>query len=268
MPSGGCQKRQKALKTLRFLYGGSSIHWPPKPILSSSIFSHLFPFNFFPLYLRLNLHLPYIFSSPLHIFLLLKNFLHTQIFSIIPNSTQFVKKFFYLPAKIPRILYHLPSINPLILSLNKYYLSRIILEISLQLSHENYFPELLNPHLTILTYYVIIYYGNRYRLAYGLFMEAKGQYIWPLICYISPFGASQLYYSAKTSLKSLLKCLPIKLHTEHIRIDSRPKNVQYMSRKWNTAPFPLPPITSKRRFYHGFQRNKLELYQRRRHCLF
>lgn len=45
---GGCQKRQKALKLLGFLYGGSSIHWPPKPILSSSIFSHLFPFKFFP----------------------------------------------------------------------------------------------------------------------------------------------------------------------------------------------------------------------------
>lgn len=89
-------------------------------------------------------------------FLSLKNFFHPQIFSIIPNSTQFGKKFFYMPVKIPRIPYHCPSLYPIILSLNKYYLSRIILEIPLQLSHENYFPELLNHHLTILTYYVII----------------------------------------------------------------------------------------------------------------
>ena len=170
---------------LRFLYGGSSIHWPPKPILSSPIFSHLFPFKIFPLYLHLNLHLPYILSiySPSHpLFFVIKKFLSSPI----PHNSE--KKFFYMPSKIPRILYHLPSINPIILSLNKYSQSRIILEISLQLSNENYFPELLKPHLTILTYYVIIYYGNRYRLAYGLFMEAKGQYIWPLICYISPSG--------------------------------------------------------------------------------
>ena len=89
-------------------------------------------------------------------FLSLKNFFHPQIFSIIPNSTQFGKKFFYMPVKIPRILYHCPSLHPLILSLNKYSQSRIILEISLQNSRPIYFPELLNPHLTILTYYVII----------------------------------------------------------------------------------------------------------------
>ena len=71
-----------------------------------------------------------------------------------------------MPVKIPRILYHLASLHPLILSLNKYSQSRIILEISLQLSHENYFPELLKPHLTILTYYVIIYYGNRNSLLF------------------------------------------------------------------------------------------------------
>lgn len=66
-----------------------------------------------------------------------------------------------MPAKIPRILYHLQSLHHIILSLNKYSQSRIILEISLQFPNENYFPELLKPHLTILTYYVIIYYGNR-----------------------------------------------------------------------------------------------------------
>ena len=82
-----------------------------------------------------------------------------------------------MPVQIPRILYHLPSLHPLILSLNKYYLSRIILEIPLQLSHENYFPELLKPHLTILTYYVIIYYGNWYSLAQGPKFYAVGQYI-------------------------------------------------------------------------------------------
>ena len=124
----------------------------------SPIYFHL---NFFP-YISILIFISHIYSpSHLHIFLSLKNFFHTQIFSIIPNSTQFGKKFFYMPAKIPRILYHLPSINPLILSLNKYSQSRIILEISLQLSNENYFPELLKPHLTILTYYVIIYHGNR-----------------------------------------------------------------------------------------------------------
>lgn len=141
---------------LRFLYGGSSIHWPQKPILSSSIFSHLFPFKFLP-YISVSIFIFHIYSPSLSIFiLLLKNFFHQQIFSIISILKQFGKKFFYLPAQIPRILYNLPSLNPLILSLNKYSKSRIILEISLQLSHENYFPELLNPHLTILTYYVII----------------------------------------------------------------------------------------------------------------
>ena len=117
---GGYQKRQKALKTLRFLYGGSSIHWPPKPILSSSIFSHLFPFNFSPLYPHLNLHI-YIFTlniSPSNpYFFVIKKFIYFLFFPSLNNSE---KKFFYLPAKIPRILYYLPSLNPLILSLNKY----------------------------------------------------------------------------------------------------------------------------------------------------
>lgn len=63
---------------------------------------------------------------------------------------------------------------------------------------------------------------------------------WAIDTHFSPSGASPLYYSAKTSLKSLLKCLPIKLHTEHIRIDSRLQNAQYMSRKQTNAPFPLP----------------------------
>lgn len=125
-PAGGYQKRQKALKMLRFLYGGSSIHWPPKLILSSSIFSHLFPFKFFP-YISISIFISHI--SPI-IFLSLKNFFHPQIFPIISNSIQFGKKFFYMPAQIPRILYNLPSLHPLILSLNKYSQSRIILEIS------------------------------------------------------------------------------------------------------------------------------------------
>lgn len=138
---------------LRFLYGGSSIHWPPKPILSSSIFSHLFPFKFFPyIPITIFIYSPHIFfNSPSHpLFFVIKKFL----------SSPSLEKFFFtsghLPAKIPRILYNLPSLHPLILSLNKYSQSHIILEISSQLSHENYFPELLNPHLTILTYYVII----------------------------------------------------------------------------------------------------------------
>ena len=146
--------------------------------------------QFSPIYFHLNFPpiSPSQSSSPIYIlipsphFLSLKNFFHTQIFSIISNSTQFGKKFFYMPYKIPRILYHCPSKNPLILSLNKYSQSRIILEISLQLSNENYFPELLNPHLTILTYYVIIYYGNRCGYAQSpinieLNSGPKGQYI-------------------------------------------------------------------------------------------
>lgn len=52
-----------------------------------------------------------------------------------------------MPAQIPRILYHRPSLNPLILSLNKYSQSRIIIENPSQYSNENYFPELLKPHL-------------------------------------------------------------------------------------------------------------------------
>ena len=98
---------------------------------------------------------------PSPFFLLLKNFFHQQIFPIFSILKQFGKKFFYLPAKIPRILYHRPSINPLILSLNKYSQSRIIIEIPLHNHRQIYFSELLNPYLTILTYYVIIYYGNR-----------------------------------------------------------------------------------------------------------
>ena len=52
-----------------------------------------------------------------------------------------------MPAKIPRILYHRPSLNQLILSLNKYSLSRIILEIPLHNQRQIYFPELLKPPL-------------------------------------------------------------------------------------------------------------------------
>ena len=129
----------------------------------SPIYFHLI----FPLHPLPNLHFPYILSiySPSHpLFFVIKKFLSSPI----PHNSE--KKFFYMPVQIPRILYYLQSKNPLILSLNKYYLSRIILEISLQLSRENYFPELLNHHLTILTYYVIIYYGNRYRLAYGQYI--------------------------------------------------------------------------------------------------
>ena len=120
--------------------------------------------QFSPIYFHLNFSpiSPSQSSSPIYIllptpiFLLLKNFFHPQIFSIIPNSTQFGKKFFYMPVQIPIILYHLLSKNHIILSLNKYSQSRIILEISLQNSRPIYFPELLNHHLTILTYYVII----------------------------------------------------------------------------------------------------------------
>lgn len=78
-----------------------------------------------------------------------------------------------MPAQIPRTAYHPPSKKPLILSLNKYTHFRIILEISLQNNHQNYFPELLNPNLTILDYYVIIYYGARNNLLAG----ATGRYV-------------------------------------------------------------------------------------------
>ena len=65
--------------------------------------------------------------------------------------------------------------------------------------------------------------------------------IYPHILAAHPLsGASPLYYSTKTSLKSLLRCLPIKLPMEHIRIDSRPQNVQYMSRKPSNTLAPLP----------------------------
>ena len=124
----------------------------------SSIYFHL---NFFP-YISISIFISHIYSHPLSIFFVIKKIffiLKSFLSSPIPHNSE--KKFFYMPAQTPRILYHLPSKNPLILSLNKYSQSRIILEISLQLSNENYFPELLNPHLTILTYYVIIYYGNR-----------------------------------------------------------------------------------------------------------
>lgn len=77
-----------------------------------------------------------------------------------------------MPAQIPRILYYPPSKKPLIFSLNKYTHFRIILEISLQNNHQNYFPELLNPHLTILDYYVIIYYGARNNLAQGQYISS------------------------------------------------------------------------------------------------
>ena len=52
-----------------------------------------------------------------------------------------------MPAQIPRILYRLPSLNPLILSLNKYSQSRIILENPSHNHRQIYFPELLKPHL-------------------------------------------------------------------------------------------------------------------------
>ena len=52
-----------------------------------------------------------------------------------------------MPAQIPRILYHRPSLNPLILSLNKYTQSRIILENPLHNHRKIYFPELLKPPL-------------------------------------------------------------------------------------------------------------------------
>lgn len=140
LPSRGFQKPQNALKLLGFLYGSSSIHWPPKPILSSSIFSHLFPFKFFPLHLHLNLHIlsKYIFTP---YFFVIKKFL---------SSPSLEKNFFTsdsLPAQIPRILYHRPSLNPLILSLNKYSQSRIILEIPSYNHRQIYFPELLKPTL-------------------------------------------------------------------------------------------------------------------------
>ena len=151
------------MKTLRFLYGGSSIHWPPKPILSSPIFSHLFPFNFFP-YIPISIFIFNIYFLhillPTPYFFVIKKFLSSPI----PHNSE--KKFFYMSVQIPRILYHLPSINPIILSLNKYSQSRIILEILLQNLRPIYFPELLNHHLTISTYYVIIYYGNRNSLLF------------------------------------------------------------------------------------------------------
>lgn len=116
----------------------------------SPIYFHL---NFFPS-ISISIFIYFLnifFNSPsLLLFFVIKKFLSSLI------SYNSEKNFFFMPVQIPRILYHRPSLNQLILSLNKYSKSRIILEISSQLSHENYFPELLNPHLTILTYYVII----------------------------------------------------------------------------------------------------------------
>lgn len=146
LPSRGCQKRQKPLKLLRFLYGGSSIHWPPKPTLSSSIFSHLFPSNFSFRHLPISFIFIYNFQIYFLLFVSTLYFKHSLSSPSLNNSE---KNFFSLPAKIPRILYHPPSKKPLIFSLNKYTHFRIILEIPLQNGHQNYFPELLNPHLTI-----------------------------------------------------------------------------------------------------------------------
>lgn len=126
---------------LRFLYGGSSIHWPPKPILSPFIFPYLFPFKFFPSIFIYIFIFIYLLFSPTYFFVI-KNFFISYYFQF--HTIR--KKIFSsgsLPAQIPRTLYHRPSKNPLILSLNKYSLSRIILEILLQIFHENYFPELL-----------------------------------------------------------------------------------------------------------------------------
>ena len=121
----------------------------------SPIYFHL---NFFP-YIPISIFISHIYflyiPIPTPYFFVIKKFLSSPI----PHNSE--KKFFYMPAKTPRIIYHLPSLHPLILSLNKYSQSRIILEILLQNSRPIYFPELLNHHLTILTYYVIIYYGNR-----------------------------------------------------------------------------------------------------------
>lgn len=107
--------------------------------LFSPIYFHL---NFSPSIFIYIFIFIYLLFSPTYFFVIKKFFL----FPIISNYIQFGKKFFssnYLPAQIPRTLYHRPSKNPLILSLNKYSLSRIILEILLQIFHENYFPELL-----------------------------------------------------------------------------------------------------------------------------
>ena len=95
---GGCPKRQKALKTLRFLYGSSSIHWPPKPILSFPISSHLFPFNFFPIspsQSSYTLHIYFLILLPSPIFLLLTNFYHPQFHTI-------RKKIFLLASQNPK----------------------------------------------------------------------------------------------------------------------------------------------------------------------
>ena len=112
-----------------------------------------FHFKFFPsisiLIFILHIYFLYILLLTPYFFVI-KKFLS----SLIPHNSE--KKFFYMPSKIQRILYHLPSKNPLILSLNKYYLSRIILEILLQNQRQIYFPELLKPYLTILDSYVII----------------------------------------------------------------------------------------------------------------
>lgn len=105
--------------------------------------------QFSPIYFHLNffLSIPILtFISPSHplILFVIKKFLSSPI----PYNSE--KKFFssdFLPAQIPRTLYHRPFKNPFILSLNKYPLSRIILENSLQYPHENYFPELLKPPL-------------------------------------------------------------------------------------------------------------------------
>ena len=96
LPSGGCQKRQKALKTLRFLYGGSSIHWPPKPILSSPIFSHLFPFKFFP-YISILIFISHICSP--YFFVIKKFFSYSNLFYHLQFHTIRKKNFFTCQSK-------------------------------------------------------------------------------------------------------------------------------------------------------------------------
>ena len=95
---GGYQKRQKALKLLGFLYGGSSIHWPPKPILSSSIFSHLFPFNFFP-YISISIFISHICSP---YFLSLKNFFSSSNLSYYFQFHTIRKKIFLHASPNPK----------------------------------------------------------------------------------------------------------------------------------------------------------------------
>lgn len=109
--------------------------------------------SYLPQFSPIYFHLNFFPSVSISIFIYFLNIFLPLIFFVIKkflSSPSLEKNFFTsdsLPAQIPRILYHRTSKNPLILSLNKYSQSRIILEIPSYNHRQIYFPELLKPPL-------------------------------------------------------------------------------------------------------------------------